>query len=464
MAEYLEAIDAHVHDEQRLVTYRWLGSSLQLPSSVAQKALHDYCSQGKSKASGVYVVSGEVGEPVDNGSLRRREICLVPFAKLEDSKRQFSSVSSVHAFSAHLDLGKETNDHIYSNDVTSLAKEMFNSDSPSAKLYQSNRASGIRNDEVKLLPVGARPVRPSPPVAASTLPKRNPAAVAPPKISGNRKNLKPTSASAFFGAVKPKTKPSKERKAEDKNSAAEASTKPPSPKTAVKETKRKAILESDEEAEWDDSQPAKTSPNKKAKTAASKSAGSAKPKPESSPAKKRKAESPTTNEPQDASPVKKQIVAAPDLKSKDDEGLGASEPDGAETREEQHEKAAKTAEHQGSVEEEVTEEEESPEVKEPVSGAMDGFVKAPGSSASAEQKTKKTKKKLVERTSTDDKGYFVTESVWEDVTDDEADAPAPPAKSKMATPATKAKPKTPASKKGKSSGMQSSMLSFFKKK
>ena len=83
----------------------------------------------------------------------------------------------------------------------------------------------------------------------------------------------------------------------------------------------------------------------------------------------------------------------------------------------------------GDAEEEEAEEED----QEPVSGAMDAFVAAPVVG-------KKMKKKLVEKTYMDDKGYLVTENVWEEVTDDEADKPPPVPK--------KTSPKKPPAAKG----------------
>ena len=95
-----------------------------------------------------------------------------------------------------------------------------------------------------------------------------------------------------------------------------------------------------------------------------------------------------------------------------------------------------------------------------MTGAIDGFL---GAGAA---KAKKTKKKLVEKTYIDDKGYMVTENVWEEVTDDEADA-APTAKNPLVgakRPAGSGSTKPPASsnsKKAKQPGAQKSMMSFF---
>lgn len=99
------------------------------------------------------------------------------------------------------------------------------------------------------------------------------------------------------------------------------------------------------------------------------------------------------------------------------------------------------------------------EPAEPVSGGMDEFL------SGAAPRAKKMKKVLVEKSFMDDKGYFVTQNVWEDqeVPDDEvAPAPAPkPTKAPDSAPRKTGKAVIAAKKKG---GKQGSMMSFFGKK
>jgi len=115
---------------------------------------------------------------------------------------------------------------------------------------------------------------------------------------------------------------------------------------------------------------------------------------------------------------------------------------------------------------------------EPVSGAMDTFVQRSPSKAAAPG-GKRTKKVLVQKSFVDEKGYFVTESVWEEQEVDEpSPAPASPTKSK---PPVKSEPAVaPGQKRKAEEGggggkkkdvkaaaagtKQRSMLNFFGKK
>lgn len=129
-------------------------------------------------------------------------------------------------------------------------------------------------------------------------------------------------------------------------------------------------------------------------------------------------------------------------------------------------------------------EEEIPEAVhiEPVSGAMDTFVQR-SPSKDAPQDGKRTKRVLVQKSFMDEKGYFVTENVWEDQEVDEPAGPPPapasaaktrPSMSPEVTAAARRKRKA---EEGDGTGTkkketkapatatkQKSMLSFFNKK
>jgi len=150
-----------------------------------------------------------------------------------------------------------------------------------------------------------------------------------------------------------------------------------------------------------------------------------------------------------ASPTGKEAKKAPAPKKAPVEAAEPAEPAAASKKSPAGKKAKKV----------VEESDEEPEEDEAVTGAMDGFV----SSATT---TKKTKKKLVEKTFMDDKGYLVTENVWEEVTDDEADSkphaakrPTEGAKKGVSSGAANAKKPKPAA-----AGPQRNMMSFFGKK
>ena len=102
----------------------------------------------------------------------------------------------------------------------------------------------------------------------------------------------------------------------------------------------------------------------------------------------------------------------------------------------------------------------------PVHGAMDDYNEDQAELAAAKG-GKRRKKKITEKLEMDDKGYMVKRMVEEWVTDDEADAPAPPvmAKSNPKVKAPSPKKKTPASKAGgKVAPGQKSLMGFFGKK
>lgn len=132
------------------------------------------------------------------------------------------------------------------------------------------------------------------------------------------------------------------------------------------------------------------------------------------------------------------------------------------------------------------EEGDSSNAKKPFSllrGAMDDYLedvavaaevekqKAEASGAPVPEPAKKKKRKLVEKMFADEKGYLVTEMVWEEVTDDESDSPSKDAAAaKAAAAAQRAKedkPKATAKKAPPAAAAgvgQKSMMSFFTKK
>lgn len=146
----MSTVAAKVVDDKSAATYRWAGSTLQIQSEHAQRALHQFCCN-RDASSGVYAVGGEVkdrGSTFGFGTVKPREICLVSFADVEPSKKRFASVTSVHAFSAQPKLTAELNALLYASDVSMLAKEMWTAQSTAAQLYQHNRGSAIHCGEV----------------------------------------------------------------------------------------------------------------------------------------------------------------------------------------------------------------------------------------------------------------------------------------------------------------------------
>jgi|MDSY01.2.fsa_nt_gb hypothetical protein len=239
MEDFSSNLAAKVVDDKACASYRWAGTTMQIESGHAQRALHHFCCS-RDSCSGLYVVGGVVKESVTpRSSVKPREICLVSFSDIEASKKRFASVTSVHAYSAQPTLTSELNALLYASDVPGLANEMLTSQSDSAQLYQHNRGSAIHCSEVRdqrfvcLAPLrdalcpgqpsrpardeygifnGARQVRVAPP---GKVPSRNsggvPASSSSLPSSGTSssasssstkaaaKNLKPTSAASFFG-------------------------------------------------------------------------------------------------------------------------------------------------------------------------------------------------------------------------------------------------------------------------
>ena len=149
MEECTSSLIAKVVDDKSCATYRWTGSTLQILSEHAQRALHQFCN--RTDATGLYVVGGEVSNRCSAfgfGTVKPREICLVSSADIANAKKKFEKVTSVHAFSAQPSLTSEMNALLYASDVPILAKEMFNSHSTAAQIYQRNIGSGILCNEV----------------------------------------------------------------------------------------------------------------------------------------------------------------------------------------------------------------------------------------------------------------------------------------------------------------------------
>ncbi|XP_031436585.1 DNA polymerase delta subunit 3 isoform X1 [Clupea harengus] len=97
---YLDNIDEYIHDQNQIVTYKWLSLSLGVHVNLAKQMLYHYldrCRKDGSKTPlhATYLVSGKC---VQNGSLCHK-VSVVREDKLEDMKTRMDPTISIHVYS-----------------------------------------------------------------------------------------------------------------------------------------------------------------------------------------------------------------------------------------------------------------------------------------------------------------------------------------------------------------------------
>ncbi|XP_054452340.1 DNA polymerase delta subunit 3 isoform X2 [Anoplopoma fimbria] len=122
---YLDNIDEYVHDQDKIVTYKWLSLTLGVHVNTAKQMLYHYLDHKRKESSAqlhaTYLVSGKF---VDNGQTSHK-VSVVKEDQLEDFKSKMSLLVSVHVYSIQKALLKDSGP-LYSVDYDAVKDNMQN--------------------------------------------------------------------------------------------------------------------------------------------------------------------------------------------------------------------------------------------------------------------------------------------------------------------------------------------------
>ncbi|XP_055084768.1 DNA polymerase delta subunit 3 [Periophthalmus magnuspinnatus] len=198
---YLDNIDEYVHDQDKIVTYKWLSLTLGVHVNTAKRMLFHYLEHKRKESSAslhaTYLLSGK---SVDHGQTCHK-VSVVREEELEDAKSKLSAVVSVHVYSVHKALLRDSSP-LFGVDYDAIK----------SNLQQCNRYSAICcPDAVPLSNAELHQSRESqqPPPPAAEIPK--------PQTNGSNLSAKtcpkPKGILGMF-ANKPKTESKSETKTE----------------------------------------------------------------------------------------------------------------------------------------------------------------------------------------------------------------------------------------------------------
>ncbi|XP_002730626.1 DNA polymerase delta subunit 3-like [Saccoglossus kowalevskii] len=187
---YLENLQEYVVDENKIVTYKWLSKTLSVHVNQAKQMLYMYVQKQKKKDLCVTYLVG--GEQKDGDGLVMKKLSLVRGNQLEATKCSLDKVTSVHIYSIHKCLLKDSN-ALYTVDYD-ITKE---------HLHQSNKFGAIQCNDAK----------PRPRQGVTEVTQNTTESIPKPKVVTQKgSNKGKTGIGEMFSKVqaKSKTKPKKE--------------------------------------------------------------------------------------------------------------------------------------------------------------------------------------------------------------------------------------------------------------
>ncbi|XP_066555192.1 DNA polymerase delta subunit 3 isoform X2 [Amia ocellicauda] len=123
---YLENIDEYVHDQNKIVTYKWLSFTLGVHVNQAKQMLYHYLDQKRKESSAsrlhaTYLVSGKFTQ---NGSTSHK-VAVVREDQLEDVKSKMVTPASVHVYSVQRAVLKDSGP-LFSTDYDTVKENLKN--------------------------------------------------------------------------------------------------------------------------------------------------------------------------------------------------------------------------------------------------------------------------------------------------------------------------------------------------
>ncbi|KAI8365966.1 DNA polymerase subunit Cdc27 [Radiomyces spectabilis] len=414
MLSFKEFLDTTVLHEKRPVTYRLVARKLGVHVNTAKQALYEYA-HSESQVHAVYCLTGTVTSDTDSYFVVR----LVKDTELEEAKSSFKQLTGIHVYSV---LPYEA------NDMSVLA--IANKDIPHLTL-QDRQKCGVLIHTTVSQQAGA-PNKPSVTVPKPTLPSSTSSSASKSASSAAAKSAATSKVAPKSAATKeqPKSKPgSSLSEALGKRKSAFSTNKVPP--TSKKLAIRKPV-------------PPKSQPSTSEQEIHS----------------KEESEHDTSDEELDRRLAQATSIPAEDIFSDEDEEMHDASRERkdaqAAAEDESMDEAADNPSAPASEPQtpEKADQEVSVEPLEPLEPTPPGKIR---------------RKVLKKKSYQNERGFLVTEDVWEWETVDEEEAPKKPAPTKPAsakpTPSSgKLKPSSTTKKSAKKTGEQKSLLSFWGKK
>ncbi|XP_064638777.1 DNA polymerase delta subunit 3-like isoform X2 [Lineus longissimus] len=416
---YLENLEEFVFDEDKIVTYKWLSRSLAVHVNAAKQMLYSFVDHQRNKKdvdslNVTYLVCGVKGE--DKGNITHH-VEIVGEERLNAVKSTYKQITSCHVYSVQKSKLKDSN-ALYMVDYELLKTQIFNSNQYSAITCKLAKPRS-RDEIAKLQSTSVVASRQEEPPNKSTS-----------KQTNGTSKAKPKGLVGMFGKAAEKKK----------DDSVVETEKTKSPEKKEPESKGKGKMGA-------------TSFFGKSSTAKTMS----KPAQEAAP----------------APPEVKKETTITATKGKKTVRVESDDDDEVQQIKRRRIKAWESSSEEEDIESPVPspppsptpmEEQDPTPTKEPSPVKIEVVEKTVPSGGGDGKQRRVRKRKLVPKTYMDDKGYMVTEKVWEsDSTDaSEVEEIVPPPQSKPKQQESKAGKKKTASPPKKTK--QASLMSFFGKK
>eukprot|EP00607_Mallomonas_marina_P010330 CAMPEP_0182419798 /NCGR_PEP_ID=MMETSP1167-20130531/4164_1 /TAXON_ID=2988 /ORGANISM="Mallomonas Sp, Strain CCMP3275" /LENGTH=482 /DNA_ID=CAMNT_0024594897 /DNA_START=42 /DNA_END=1490 /DNA_ORIENTATION=- len=417
-------------DSNQFITYRWLAYSMNISMESSKRAMSDFIEK-YDKTRATYLISGILASTSVN------TYAVVEDNKVESTKKLFSKVHTNHVYSIHKELPSDIFSQLAAVDMEQANDLIYQSKD---EIFLNNRLSSLTCEDIIIHPEGSKPL----PLVSSTCASKardasHTIATVGDKSSKNtsistakpKTSSLPSAAARDFFKSNNSIKPSAQSKSPDMKTSKKKDdvSQAPSPSTESEETpiniteniqsstvktKEKAITtgtkksvekptqgqqtaEDDSDAEWDD--------------------GSGfVPKPK---------------------PVRKQEVKEPKVTKKNRKAVHEVEKNSSDSKPESESTPVVEERDDGDENDQyddVIEKKPKKKKQTVVFGAMNDFVTSRPMESTDDTNTdsklgKRKRKVLIEKSFVDEKGYLVTEMVWEEVSDDETAPPSKPAAS-----------------------------------
>eukprot|EP00850_Spirogloea_muscicola_P002910 SM000011S19088 [mRNA] locus=s11:779153:781460:+ [translate_table: standard] len=142
LQQLLAELERLVHDELRVVSYKWLSRAFSLPSDVAKQVLYKFAESHKGRVEATYLAAGWTKEEPRSHALQ-----LTSSGKLEECKAAMAEVTSVHVYSVQQALPKDAA-ALWSAEFIQ-AEELFNKARRVDNCLWDNRFSGVASSEAR---------------------------------------------------------------------------------------------------------------------------------------------------------------------------------------------------------------------------------------------------------------------------------------------------------------------------
>lgn len=395
-------LEEWIFDESKLVTYKYVASSLKIHVNVAKKMLFTYSKESTRKTFAIYLVSGSI-----NGECH---VKLISDKDIEKEESQFDQILTKHVYALGQPSVSDTNDlsgMLHLSSINNAPNDIL----PYRGVVCDKSLQVRTNDKIKT----------------------------EPESKSEEVMKKDISAPVKKTTVKEEADNAPEKKPLDKEVPTKAAKKTSAGKSnAIKSMfakappkKEKPVEEISEDKTENPTQSKPDSPGKENKASQESSC------PSSNKTLEAKLNKTSTNNKSSSTKRRKRIQVMSDSDSSDNE-----EPEEPEPVDNHHE--------------------QSPVKEEPPEEMMEILPATPAAEETKSTKSSRRTRKLINKTFVDESGFLVTKKEYASCSEEDEPAPSPP---KKVQSEEKAKaPSTTASSPTKVNKKQSSIKNFFTKK